>query len=77
MVCPHAVIRAKVYDSELLSSAPDSFKSTEAKNSKFKGMKFTIQVSPEDCTGCSSIYGANLATAPRGVALDICPPVLE
>ncbi|GAJ22754.1 unnamed protein product, partial [marine sediment metagenome] len=42
MVCPHAVIRAKVYDSKLLSSAPDNFKSTEAKNSQFKGMKFTI-----------------------------------
>jgi len=52
MVCPHAVIRAKVYDPKLLSSAPDNFKSAEAKNSQFKGMKFTIQVSPEDCTGC-------------------------
>jgi len=52
MVCPHAVIRAKVYDPKLLSSAPDSFKSSEAKNSKFRGMKYTIQISPEDCTGC-------------------------
>ena len=52
MVCPHAAIRAKVYDPKLISSAPDSFKSAEAKNSKFKGMKFTIQIAPEDCTGC-------------------------
>ena len=53
MVCPHAVIRAKVYDPKLLSSAPKSFKSVDPKNSQFKGMKFTLQVSPEDCTGCA------------------------
>jgi len=53
MVCPHAVIRAKVYDPKLLSSAPENFKSIEAKNSQFKGLKFTIQVSPEDCTSCA------------------------
>jgi len=52
MVCPHAVIRAKVYDPKLLSSAPNSFKSVDPKNSQFKGMKFALQVSPEDCTGC-------------------------
>jgi len=52
MVCPHAVIRAKVYVPKLLSSAPNSFKSVDPKNSQFKGMKFTLQVSPEDCTGC-------------------------
>ncbi|MBU4602331.1 pyruvate:ferredoxin (flavodoxin) oxidoreductase, partial [bacterium] len=52
MVCSHAVIRAKVYDPKLLSSAPNSFKSVDPKNSQFKGMKFTIQISPEDCTGC-------------------------
>ena len=52
MVCPHAVIRAKVYDPKLLSSAPHSFKYVDPKNSQFKGMKFTLQVSPEDCTGC-------------------------
>lgn len=53
MVCPHAVIRAKVCDPKLLSSAPDTFKSIDAKNSQFKGLKFTLQVSPEDCTGCA------------------------
>lgn len=52
MICPHAVIRAKVYDSKLLSSAPDNFKFAETKNSQFKDTKFTIQVSPEDCTAC-------------------------
>jgi len=53
MVCPHAVIRAKVYDSKLLSSAPDNFKFAEVKNPQFKGMKYTIQISPEDCTSCN------------------------
>ncbi len=53
MTCPHAVIRAKVYDSKLLSSAPDNFKFAEVKNPQFKGMKYTIQISSEDCTSCS------------------------
>ena len=82
MVCPHAVIRAKVYDSELLSSAPDSFKSTEAKNSKFKGMKFTIQVSPEDCTGCGLCVNncpAKNKTNPKLKAINMVeqPPIRE
>jgi pyruvate-ferredoxin/flavodoxin oxidoreductase len=53
MVCPHAVIRAKVYDPGLLAKAPKTFKSTEAKWKEFTGSKYTVQVSPEDCTGCS------------------------
>jgi len=52
MVCPHAVIRAKVYDARLLSDAPETFKSTDAKNKQFAGMKYTLQIAPEDCTGC-------------------------
>jgi len=52
ITCPHGTIRAKVYDPELLSDAPESFKSVDAKRKDFSGMKFTIQVAPEDCTGC-------------------------
>jgi len=52
-VCPHAVIRPKVYDAELLEDAPITFKSIDANGREFKDMKFTIQVAPEDCTGCS------------------------
>lgn len=54
LVCPHATIRAKVYDGKLLDEAPETFKSTDAKwgADKFKGMKYTIQVAPEDCIGC-------------------------
>ena len=82
MVCPHAVIRAKVYDPKLISSAPDNFKSAEAKNSQFKGMKFTIQVSPEDCTGCSLCIvncPAKNKTNPEMKALNMVlqPPIRE
>jgi len=52
LVCPHAAIRAKVYDADLLKGAPETFKSTDAKWKDFEGAKFTIQVAPEDCVGC-------------------------
>jgi pyruvate-ferredoxin/flavodoxin oxidoreductase len=60
MVCPHAVIRVKVYDSKELEGAPATFKSTETRDKEWAGMKYTIQVAPEDCTGC-------------GVCVDVCP----
>jgi pyruvate-ferredoxin/flavodoxin oxidoreductase len=52
-VCPHAVIRHKVYASDLLKAAPATFKSMESKFKEFPGMKYTVQVAPEDCTGCT------------------------
>ncbi len=52
LVCPHAVIRAKVYDPKYLAHAPHTFKSAEAKGTNWQGMKYTIQIAPEDCTGC-------------------------
>jgi pyruvate-ferredoxin/flavodoxin oxidoreductase len=51
-VCPHATLRMKAYDPKYLKDAPETFKSTDAKNKDWEGMKFTIQVAPEDCTGC-------------------------
>jgi pyruvate-ferredoxin/flavodoxin oxidoreductase len=60
MVCPHGVIRIKVYNSKHLAGAPPAFKSCDAKDREWQGMKYTIQVAPEDCTGC-------------GVCVDICP----
>jgi pyruvate-ferredoxin/flavodoxin oxidoreductase len=82
MVCPHAVIRAKVYDLKLLSSAPENFKFAEAKNSQFKGLKFTIQISPEDCTGCALCVvncPAKNKTNPKLKALGMVsqPPIRE
>ncbi len=52
-VCPHAVIRQKVYDPAGLKGAPASFKSMDAKFKELPDTKFTIQVAPEDCTGCA------------------------
>ncbi|MFH7027820.1 MAG: pyruvate:ferredoxin (flavodoxin) oxidoreductase [Heteroscytonema crispum UTEX LB 1556] len=60
MVCPHGAIRSKVYDAGELDNAPATFKSTNAKDKDFALQKFTIQVAPEDCTGC-------------GICVDICP----
>ena len=60
-VCPHATIRMKVYDPKYANGkAPATFKSTEAKGKEFAGMKYTLQVAPEDCTGC-------------GACVHICP----
>lgn len=52
MVCPHAAIRSKVYSKDLLKDAPATFKSTDAKWKNFPGEAFTLQIAPEDCTGC-------------------------
>ena len=60
MVCPHAVIRIKVYEPQHLKTAPATFKSCEARDKEWAGLKYTIQVAPEDCTGC-------------GICVDICP----
>ncbi|MCS7351069.1 MAG: pyruvate:ferredoxin (flavodoxin) oxidoreductase [Anaerolineae bacterium] len=53
MVCPHAVIRAKVYDPALLADAPPTFQHAPARWREFKDMVYTLQVAPEDCTGCA------------------------
>jgi pyruvate-ferredoxin/flavodoxin oxidoreductase len=52
LICPHACIRPKIYDEAHLAEAPESFKSTEARSREFSGMKYTLQVAVEDCTGC-------------------------
>ena len=54
MVCPHAVIRHKVYDEKLLANAPETFKHMPSKFKEFStGYAYTVQVAPEDCTGCT------------------------
>lgn len=52
LVCPHAVIRGKVYDPILLNVAPETFKHADARWPDRKGQAFTLQIAPEDCTGC-------------------------
>jgi len=61
LVCPHGVIRSKVFDESLLASAPPGFKSMPVKGKDFAaGLRMSYQVAPEDCTGC-------------GLCADICP----
>jgi len=60
LLCPHAAIRPKAYDAKYLENAPATFKSTDAKGKEFTGLKYTLQIAPEDCTGC-------------GLCVDNCP----
>jgi pyruvate-ferredoxin/flavodoxin oxidoreductase len=61
IVCPHGVIRQKVYDASYLENAPKTFKSVDSKGYKeFPGTKFTLQISVSDCTGC-------------GLCVETCP----
>ncbi len=60
MVCPHAVVRLKLFDPALLKNAPEGFRSAPAKAKDWAGLQVAVQTSPEDCTGC-------------GVCLDVCP----
>jgi pyruvate-ferredoxin/flavodoxin oxidoreductase len=61
MVCPHAAIRIKVYDEGVLASKPETFKSVKPNFKEFgEGWAYTIQVAPEDCTGCT-------------LCVDVCP----
>jgi pyruvate-ferredoxin/flavodoxin oxidoreductase len=76
LVCPHAAIRAKVYDESALASAPETFKSIAYKAPEYKGKSFTIQVAPEDCTGCNlcvSVCPAKDRTNPKHKAIDMAP----
>jgi len=54
IVCPHAAIRIKIYDSGMLKNAPEGFKHTTAKGKGVEGKSFTLQIAPEDCTGCGA-----------------------
>ena len=76
LVCPHAAIRAKVYDPALLDEAPTTFKSTAYKGLEFKAQTYTIQVAPEDCTGCNlcvNVCPAKDRTNPRHKAINMRP----
>jgi len=76
MICPHAAIRPKVYDPALLSGAPETYKSTDYKGKEFPGQKYTIQVAPEDCTGCGicvSVCPSKDKANPKHKAIDMAP----
>jgi pyruvate-ferredoxin/flavodoxin oxidoreductase len=76
LVCPHAAIRAKVYEEGALAGAPQTFKSTPYKGNEFKGQRYTIQVAAEDCTGCNlcvNVCPAKDRTNPKHKAIDMQP----
>jgi pyruvate-ferredoxin/flavodoxin oxidoreductase len=52
LVCPHAAIRIKTFEPELAADAPPTFKSTAYRGADYAGMRYSVQVAPEDCTGC-------------------------
>jgi pyruvate-ferredoxin/flavodoxin oxidoreductase len=62
IVCPHAAIRMKVYDPAVLAQAPEGFLSKDYGGRELRGRKLTVQVAPDDCTGC-------------GICVDVCPAV--
>jgi pyruvate-ferredoxin/flavodoxin oxidoreductase len=83
MVCPHAVIRHKVYDEKLLAGAPETFKHTKSKFKEFSdGMAYTLQVAPEDCTGCTLCVEVcpvkdKTAVGRRAINMEAQPPLRE
>lgn len=82
IVCPHAAIRAKFYTPEQLKDAPTGFQSAPFRSQEFPGTQYTIQVAPEDCTGCqlcTTICPAKDRTNPRHKAIDMVPlePILQ
>jgi pyruvate-ferredoxin/flavodoxin oxidoreductase len=58
LVCPHAVIRAKIFDPALLKDAPPTFRSAPARWKDYGHLKYSLQVAPEDCTGCALCFEA-------------------
>jgi pyruvate-ferredoxin/flavodoxin oxidoreductase len=78
LVCPHAAIRPKVYEESHLSDAPETFKSCAYKAKDFRGMQFSIQVAPEDCTGCGLCIEACPSkdkANPRRKAINMAPQI--
>ena len=76
MVCPHAAIRAKVYTPVALAGAPSTFKAVDYKAHDFPGFRYTIQVAPEDCTGCNlcvMVCPAKDKSNPKHKAIDMQP----
>jgi pyruvate-ferredoxin/flavodoxin oxidoreductase len=60
IVCPHAAIRLKVYEPDTIAGAPDGFLTKPFRSRELDGHHLTVQVAPDDCTGC-------------GICVDVCP----
>jgi pyruvate-ferredoxin/flavodoxin oxidoreductase len=82
LVCPHAVIRAKVFDEKYLAGAPPTFKAVPASWKNMRDRKYTLQVAPEDCTGCTlcvQVCPAKSKSEVKHRAIDMVPqpPIRE
>ncbi|MDD4956900.1 MAG: pyruvate:ferredoxin (flavodoxin) oxidoreductase [Candidatus Omnitrophica bacterium] len=77
MVCPHAVIRAKMYKEELLKGAPATFKHAQVKPKPKEGYVYTLQVAPEDCTGCGACVENCPMKAKEAIKMELQLPLRE
>jgi len=77
LVCPHAAIRMKMYDEKLLKNAPEGFKSAAPKGKGAQGNKFTLQVAPEDCTGCGTCVENCPVKAKEAIKMVLQTPIRE
>jgi pyruvate-ferredoxin/flavodoxin oxidoreductase len=76
LVCPHAAIRAKMYEADKLAGAPGSFLSAPARWKDLSHLRYTLQVAPEDCTGCTlcvEVCPAKSKTDPKHRAVEMVP----
>ncbi|HSD32698.1 MAG TPA: pyruvate:ferredoxin (flavodoxin) oxidoreductase [Gemmatimonadales bacterium] len=82
LVCPHAAIRTKVYEPAALAGAPEGFRHVSWRGPDLKGQAYTVQVAPEDCTGCSLCAAVCPATdkadrTRKAIAMTPQPPIRE
>ncbi|MGA2749001.1 MAG: pyruvate:ferredoxin (flavodoxin) oxidoreductase [Verrucomicrobiota bacterium] len=74
LVCPHAAIRAKFYPAARLAGAPPSFQAVDFRSQQWPDSKYTLQVAPEDCTGCALcvvVCPAKSKTDPKHKAINM------
>jgi len=85
MVCPHGVIRMKAYEPKHMDGAPDGWQALDAKGKGFDGLKFTIQISPDDCTNCRACFnicpavrkGKELGSGDKAIKMKPLAPIRE
>jgi pyruvate-ferredoxin/flavodoxin oxidoreductase len=76
LVCPHAALRAKVYEPAQLEGAPAGFKSAKPQWKELEERRYSLQVAPEDCTGCTlcvEVCPVHAKNDPQHKALDMAP----
>jgi len=76
LVCPHAAIRVKSFDAGVLAEAPEEFPVRETSSKEFPGNRFSVQVAPDDCTGCGICVQscpARSKESARHKAIDMLP----